>query len=377
MTYRQAAIIALIGITTASCGGNNPPEATPQAHTPLTAPQSRATTPQAAPHPAAETQESRPVPPRDAQWTIYCRTLTGPNHVREARRLRDHLMETTGLKQWYLVHGSTETTLYHGYYRAFDDPTDPATRQAQRELEQVQQLRDPSGRRLFRQAFFVGIDAGDPEAPSEWNLLNSGGYYTLEIGVYTGSIERKQAAVDAVREARAQGIPAYYYHGENASSVCIGAWGPEAAETAAPVVNDDSRKTVVVATDRPTGKMADTLRQFQQSDKMITVAPQFIPKDPTMIEMMKRFPHRYINGEVHMSRIRDPKTGRIIEVPDPSFLVMVPKRSQNILMQETQIADDSAAPADQPLDYGTAIYGPPQQKPVQQRSTGRLRSLTD
>lgn len=373
MTYRQAVTVALIGIATASCGGNNPPEANPQPQAALTAPANNA---QAPARTVSQPRQTQPVPPRDAQWTIYCRSLTGPNHVREARRLKDQLMETSDLKGWYLVHGSTETTLYHGYYRAFDDPNDPATRHAQLELEKIQQMKDLGGRPIFRQAFFVGIDIGDPEAPPEWNLLNSGGYYTLEIGIYTGSVERKQAAVDAVREARAQGLPAYYHHGDNGSSVCIGAWGIDAAVTAEPVANDDARKTVVLATDRPTGKLAETMRQFQQSKNAITVAPQFTPVDPTMIEMMKRFPHRYINGEVHMTRTRDRQTGRIVEVPDPSYLVIVPQRSQNILMQETPLVEDGSTAPSQP-DYGTAIYGQPKQQPTPPRSTGRLRSLND
>lgn len=372
MTYRHAVIVALIGIATASCGGNNPPQASATPQTPLAA--GPVNTGQSSANAAADARQTRPAPPRDAQWTIYCRSLSGPNHVRDARRLKDELAESTGLSGWYLVHGSTETTVYHGYYRAFDDPNDPATRRAQSELEQIHQLKDLGGRQLFRQAFFVGIDAGDPEAPAEWNLLNSGGHYTLEIAIYTGSVERKQAAVDAVREARAQGLPAYYHHGDNASSVCIGAWGLDAAETAAPVENKDARKTVVIATDRPTGKMADSMRQLEQNNEVLTVTPDFVPTDPTMIEMMKRFPHRYINGEVLMSRSRDRQTGRIVEVPDPSYLVVIPKRSQNILMQDMPIADDAAA--NQP-DYGTAIYGQPQQQPAQPRPTGRLRSLND
>src|SRR5690606_35730338 len=142
---------------------------------------------QSQPTPAADRREDRPVPPADAQWTIYCRTITGPNHIAESRRLRDELRGSTNLRGWYLVHGANETTLYYGYYRAFHDPNDPATRRAQTELDNIKKIKDLAGRPLFRQAMFVGINASDPEAPPEWNLLNSGGYYTLEIGIYTGS----------------------------------------------------------------------------------------------------------------------------------------------------------------------------------------------
>lgn len=380
MTLRQVVAVALIGLVTASCGGNNPPSAAPQAPSQSALPGSSAgkqatSSAKATASTVADSQEDRPVPPADAQWTIYCRTITGPNHIAESRRLRDDLRKISDLRGWYLVHGNNETTLYHGYYRAFDDPNDPATRRAQTELDSIKKLKDLSDRPLFRHAMFVGINVSDPEAPAEWNLLNSGGYYTLEIGIYTGSIERKQAAVDAVREARARGIEAYYHHGDNASSVCIGAWGPEAAETAAPVVNDAVDKPVVIATDRPTGRLAEGLQRLKESKQAITVTPNFIPKDPTMIEMMQRFPHRYINGELYYTTTRDPKTGQVKRTPDPSYIVLVPKRPQNILTQGSDIGSTPSQATQRP-DYNTAIYGQPQQQP-QKRPAGKLRSLND
>ena len=52
--------------------------------------------------------------------------------------------------------------------------------------------------------------------------------WSVQIAAYEGSTQRKKFAVDAVRDARAEGVPAYYYHGPSISSVCVGAW-PRAA----------------------------------------------------------------------------------------------------------------------------------------------------
>ena len=67
-------------------------------------------------------------------------------------------------------------------------------------------------------SLIVPIDSPDPVAPPEWNLANAKGYWSLQIAAYKDSPKRKEAAVEAVREARKNGVEAYYYHGETTSS---------------------------------------------------------------------------------------------------------------------------------------------------------------
>src|SRR5207237_4117084 len=88
----------------------------------------------------------------------------------------------------------------------------------------IQSMATQSGEVLFPHCYFVEVNAPDPVAPAEWNLANANGYWSLQIAAYKDSPRRKEFAVDAVREARKQGIPAYFYHGPTASSVCVGAW---------------------------------------------------------------------------------------------------------------------------------------------------------
>src|SRR5262249_14709635 len=53
-----------------------------------------------------------PAPPKDAQWTIYCFTIKGADHVPQANRMKDDLMRTTNLRGWYVVHQEEHSVLY-------------------------------------------------------------------------------------------------------------------------------------------------------------------------------------------------------------------------------------------------------------------------
>lgn len=71
------------------------------------------------------------------------------------------------------------------------------------------------------------IPEPDPDAPSEWNIVNTDCYYSLKIAAYYNVPEsnyynRKQDAVQAVKNLRQEGTSAYYYHGYYESLVLIG-----------------------------------------------------------------------------------------------------------------------------------------------------------
>ena len=76
---------------------------------------------------------------------------------------------------------------------------------------------------------FVPLASPDPESPPEWNLFNkdiqkaprdpSRAYWSLQIMAFRANSLRKAAAVQAVAALRKQGIEAYYFHGEEISSV--------------------------------------------------------------------------------------------------------------------------------------------------------------
>jgi hypothetical protein len=78
------------------------------------------------------------------------------------------------------------------------------------------------------------VPAADPEIPADWNITYSRCDYSLQIAIYYNVAEnnyfsRKQDAVDAVKELRDSGSPAYVYHGYHDSLVLIGCIGANAA----------------------------------------------------------------------------------------------------------------------------------------------------
>lgn len=189
---------------------------------------------------AGAPEQSTVAAPAGATQTIYCRDFTGPNHVVNAERAKDFAAaaplppEARGaLGHFYVVHGETRSVLYHGFYETFDPAVDAEeAERAQRDhtIIEAMTVAGPAGEpvRAFPRAVFAPLERPDPPAPSEWNLENAPGYWTVAIGVYTVPAQRKQAAVESVAAAREAGVEAYYFHGDSQSYVCVGTW-PKAA----------------------------------------------------------------------------------------------------------------------------------------------------
>jgi hypothetical protein len=278
---------------------------------------------------SAGNDSDMPVAPKDAQYTIYCQAITGADHLERSRALRQLLRENTPLKDWYVVHGTDQSTLYYGFYRSVD-PRDPANAdegaRAMRDLKSIRTMVDTRGIRLFSASLPVLIDAPDPSANPAWDLTRSGAYWSLEIAVYRDSPDRKQAAVDAVREARAQGIEAYYYHGETASSVCIGAWPKQAVREIDTTEQNNDPDAPLYVTSEP---LSPEVAKGIEARGLKPVAPQVELLDPTLTDTMRRFPEHAINGEVPTRRVTDPKTGQVIMQPESSYLVKGPFVSPN------------------------------------------------
>jgi len=348
--------------------------------------------PQASAAPAITQQQAladMPVPPDDAQWTIYCKTIPGEQHIRVAKQMKEELVRNTGLKQWYLVHSENESSLYYGFYRT--TPGDVKDRaeadRAQKDKLKLAALQDAMGDQPFRHCLFVPLNSNDPPAPPEWNLANAKGHYTVAIGEYRDSLERKRAAVDAVKAARAQGVEAYFYHGETASIVCVGAW-PETAvkgeawqepgSTNRGVEADPSR--AVVVSNVPLPGVGD-----QAVMKSGEVAQVYTPKleivDPALAETMKRFDTYSVNGMALETSYRDPKTGQKKRAPLPSSLVLIPRKDGQSVAQGSAGADRPAVEGREaagswmlnPTAGQSTSQSPPQNQQTPQG--GRLRSL--
>ncbi|MGB7160975.1 MAG: hypothetical protein WBD40_23140 [Tepidisphaeraceae bacterium] len=299
---------------------------------------SKATAPKA----AAGQPKASAAYPKGAQWTILCREVHGPNHVERARQFKEAAMKTPGMRDWHLLHKESQSQIYYGYYRTHDDPRAKADRKV------IDAMTDAQGNRPFRLALIQPLSSADV-GPPEWNLVNAKGFYTLQIAVYRDSPERKQYAVDAVKGARAQGIEAYYYHGESMSLVCVGTWPSEAVQLADEMGTGGERgETKVVLPPLPPEVKAPILKD-KDGRRLHVEAPSNEVLDPTLKAMMQQYPTNAINGETMLTTTKDPRSGRAMTVPDPSVVVPIPRGEESMLDGDTAGGAAPIPPPDEPM----------------------------
>jgi hypothetical protein len=278
-------------------------------------------------------------PPKDAQWTLLVFSEQGPTHVSDANALKKTLIAKTNRRDWYVIHSGDESDIYFGYYRAFDEPLDPATKTAQADLQMVKDIElldtDGQAETPFKRAAFVSIASPDPAAPPEWNLFNKDldktpkdptrAYWSLQIMAFRADPLRKEAAVQAVAALRKNGVEAYYYHGDTVSSVCIGAWPMDAVEhqnhDGDHTVADETKTLVVPGQGVPVG---DIPKYDDEGHRMVQVAPVVNVLDSSLKACMKKFPSHAVNYEIGRKKGTD---GNLYE--DPSFLVVIPRARGN------------------------------------------------
>lgn len=285
--------------------------------------------------PTAVQQKAVPatVIPKGARYTIFCESFTGDDHVQRATEMKNILIANAKVKGWYVIHKDGQSTIYHGYYGEFNlsNATDAATRKeaerAQNDKKMVEALPNPidQTQRLFPRSLFVSLDSPDPDAPPEWNLVNSGGYYSVEVAVYTG-FDRKQFAIESVRDARKMNIPAYYYHGPSYSSVCIGVWPASAVvERSVDQVNSIPQGSDIFV-DVQGGEIPQAMREglLRQGRNVQVVVPKVKVVDQTLIDTMRAYPEHAVDYQVEMYDATNPVTKKVEKRPKPSLLVRVP-----------------------------------------------------
>jgi hypothetical protein len=347
----------------ASCGEKAPATATPPKQSMLAAPAAQPTKGK-----VVSNVTATPVAPADARLTLYCLAIPGIDHVAQSKMLKGQLIERTGWNDFYIIHGETESILYYGYYKDFIGSANPKEKQrAEADRAKIVSFRDSRSDRPFRGAAFVDLSTPDPEGPPEWNLANTPAdrMWTLQIAVYKDSPLRKQYAVDAVREARKQGIEAYYHHGQSVSSVCIGAYPRQALreqETATAETQNSDQPIVVLPAPLPAGAGGDFyVNEGGRRVKAQVMAPRVEPVDPALLAAMKAFPHYSVNGEQTMTRARHKRTGREVQVFDPSVIV--------------EIDRPRSALADRPQPAAPQLINP--SGTSRQRGVNHLRGLED
>jgi len=167
------------------------------------------------------------------KWTILCLEMWDKDHVRNVDVLAAAMRRVDGLNvaKIQTSHDAAVSRIYYGtYVRKLD-----ASRQregfgpeALRDLQFIRSL--AAGQNLpFAAARLVPVPTPDVGNP-EWHIRRCPGAYTLQIGVFYNTptfSQRKEAAAQWTEQLRAEGIEAYYHHGEVRSSVTVGHFGPE------------------------------------------------------------------------------------------------------------------------------------------------------
>jgi hypothetical protein len=276
-----------------------------------------------------------PVFPPGAQSTLLCNTFNGTAHIVEATRAKEYLKARTGSDQWYVIHSADESDLFYGFYSTDDDHGQSnESRRALADWLKLTAMVDEDGRKMFAQVLFVPINPPDPPAPKEWEVMNNPGFWTLQIAVFRDSPQRKQAAIDTVRQARAQGVDAYYHHNDVESYVYVGSWARDAVkeQDEKSAKSDDPNQPLVVLS----GPIAGAENaQFQTKDgrKMKVVMPKLQILDPGLKETVDQYPYTEVNGEVKGRKVTK-VDGTTTVIPYPSYLVQ--------LRPDTSNTDDSA-----------------------------------
>lgn len=321
---------------------------------------------------AAAKPEKQPTAPPDARWTISCQAFQGPARIEEAKRVRDAMVKQTRDRDWYVVHGEHDSTLFFGFYRSTDvQATDSADRKdaerAHADRKRLGALRNGRDTALFPTCLLVPLDSPGDEGPPEWNIQNApaDARWTLLIGVYRDDPARRKAAVAAVRLLRSQGHEAFCLHLEFTSLVYVGQWPAAAALVEEPdtsrLSHGENERVMVV--DRVLDPRTPTTYTDTDGAIVHLVGPTLSIRDASIKEMMAKFPHYHTNGEVLGKRIKDPKTGAARVEYEPSALSLIPRRDASIL-------NNGALPPAAIKTISPTGVQPP-------KGTGKLKSLDD
>jgi len=261
--------------------------------------------------------------------------LEGTGHIQRSEQLKAQLLRESGMRDWYVMHEQGASLIYHGFYTEIDSTvTDKAAQidaaRARRDRQQVEAMELPgTGKRIFPRAVMVKLDSPDPDAPPEWNLANSPGYWTVQIAAYANSPERKRTAVDAVRAAREQGIEAYYYHGDNYSSVCIGSFGVDAVKETEVFLGNTSDDASIIVSNM---NLPDSLVGMRDSEgKAVAVRKDKVEIfEPRIRQLLETYREHSTNGLVDMVTVTDPQTQKKRQVARPSLLVRIPRDLRDV-----------------------------------------------
>ena len=162
---------------------------------------------------------------KKGRFTIVLAQYIDYNREQRAQSLQVRAKQVLNSDDVWFEYEQPRLSVNYGHFQKHKD--------AQKELQRT--------RKLYRQlglgpqnlqfCYLKEIPQPDPPAPEDWNLINSGCAYTLEMAVFFNIPEknyfnRKVDAVEAVKNLRAEGKQAYYLHGPQASWVYVECLAP-------------------------------------------------------------------------------------------------------------------------------------------------------
>ena len=320
---------------------------------------------------AAAVQEAQITIPKDARWSLYCASVTGPDRIARTTQLKTYLTSSTRFKDWYVVHNEQESTLFHGFYSSVEKSADPrGAARAHADKKGIGEWKDENGDRPFQACFFTPITPPNPVAPAEWNLENAPptGYWSVQIMAFKDHPLRKQAAVDAVKDMRSKGIEAFYYHGQTISSVCVGAWPRHAIKEqevdSGEATNEDD--AVMVSNVPLPARYKNARIKTNDGKRLVSYAQRVEIADPSLQATFRQYPEHAVNYEIHTRKVQA-ADGTQHDVVTPSFLVVIPRA------QPSALSGNGMQNMTNPGGDGSAAWR--SSEPSLPAGAGRLRGL--
>jgi hypothetical protein len=251
-------------------------------------------------------------------WTIECSTYRGDQHAEMADKMATALKKVRDLRpdRVRVENAAEESRLYYGEYKLKYVEAKLANEQHAKGDVYVE-LSDEIKRDLGfvrslalgeRYPFLTARAIPKPTenvGPSEWDLRNAKGVYTLHVGVTydTPTMHSyKEAAVEWVKALRDDGFEAYYYHAPDkaVSDICVGTFGDDAVTESFENIKDPE-----------TGE-PQKVRRVKYSDAVSALRDK------------ADFRFNLENGHKVFRAMRNEKTGQVAEMPNESFLVKIP-----------------------------------------------------
>ncbi|GMU34223.1 MAG: hypothetical protein HS101_07370 [Planctomycetia bacterium] len=249
-------------------------------------------------------------------WTIECNEYRGERHAETADALASSLKRVSGLRPDLVTvqHDKDRSRVFYGSYElkyveakvdgeryAQGDVIVDISSEVKTDLDFIRKLAIGD-----QYPFFSARPIPQPRpdvGPTEWDLRNARGFYTLHVGVTypTPSLhDYKAAAVEWVKDLRDRGHEAYYYHDPDKAetSICVGTFGEDAL-----VDTGDGRTGYSPAVKALRGK-----------------------------EELK---YNLENGHI-VQRIATDENGKQVKMPNWSFLVKIPRQGEDAALRSPE-----------------------------------------